>query len=214
MAILQDEPLELISDDDVIINIVAQVLRSAVVLFDTREWRRLLKMLINQLICHLKTVDEKRDWEKDFFDISINCHLNEWAIESLPKLFFVKENGDKVVIMIWHFLALCVPTKGLIMATHNSKSEYTTLEISKEIFFEQYKLPLEDCEKGLLESPIKTASERRTVKMFILNFVVNFPDYKKYTPFIKGVSELLRKLENVENDSDKTVKNHYKTLCQ
>lgn len=215
MAILQDEPLELISDDDMIINIVAQVLRSAVVLFDTRKWRGLLKMLINQLICHLKTVDENRDWENDFFDIAMECNLDEWAVECLPKLFFWVEIETKVIVKIWLFLALCVPTKGLILETLKNKSEYTTLEISREVFLKQYKQPLERFEKELLKNPNKITSERRSVQLTILNSVYShFSGSKKYTPFVNGVYELVKNLNNFKSDSDKTIRNQYKVLCQ
>lgn len=176
LAILQDEPLELISDDDAIINIVAQVLRSAVVLFDTHKWRGLLKKLINQLICHLKTVDEKRDWDNDFFDIAIECELDEWAVESLPKLVILEEINDEVFIKIWCFLILCLQTEEIMSSIYKAESSYALLKMSKETF-EPYKEYWEEVESKLLNYDIcnvpPVSSERRAIKLHILTSIIN-----------------------------------------
>lgn len=203
MVILQDEPLELISDDDVIINIVAQVLRSAVVLFDTRKWRRLLKMLINQLICHLKTVDGNRDWDNDFFDIAMKCNLDEWAVESLPKLVILEEINNEVFIKIWCFLILCLQTEEIKSSIFKAESSYALLKMSKENF-EPYKEYWKEVESKLLNYDICNAhpvsSERRAIKLHIISIITNECIYIKNEK--KPVNVIKKLYDEIQGSKD------------
>ena len=160
--ILSNEPLELIDDDDIDINIVAQVLKTAVVLFEPNNYRILFRSLVN----HLKALNERKNWDDVFFELASKFQLPAWAVESLPKLIIVTDciNGD-MIIKTWYFFAFFIRGKFNII---DKKNKHFMIIRMTEKNYQQNKENLLKIEKNLLGNPFLSPSGRKTVKLHII----------------------------------------------
>lgn len=165
LDIFKNEAVNISSDDDGIIHIVAQTLKTSVILFNALEMRELLK----DIIFFLKRLDDSRNWDNDYWNIATKCHFPIWAVESMPKMFFLTqgENNSKYTIKTTPFLThLCL-----------KKDDYSTIRKDTEcIFTVQLNTKLSDerlsrignVEKYIKNNKIPSDSGRAALMVYLL----------------------------------------------
>ncbi|POZ52850.1 hypothetical protein [Methylovulum psychrotolerans] len=166
LPILEDEPLEMIRDEDWVFNIAAQALKSAVALFQGLKREALLK----PFLLTIRQLDNNRlTWDDDLFDIAYYAEWTSLLNTYLPKLHKVIRHGETFQLMMSNKLAIvCIPNSRNI----SLKGSMVTIKMSRSIYEE--KLPeIQKVERGFLNMPNRTESEVKATALHIYGEIID-----------------------------------------